>query len=527
MKKCLAYSILITVFIFSFFTLPHLVNASYSWSTIGDGVTKSVISDPVGEDILIVYGGYTVKQSGSEKWAEALVNTTLKDKGVKTIYAVMGPVDEKYLNKTVIKNTKLVADLIKPENYKTKSRIIVIDHSSGAYPAIEFLNQIDSYSTLIGQSITVFNIDEDADFSLAGTKVLLNYYNVVGHDTSGNKSYDYNNATAIKKDISVITTGCFGSSAAELTYCIHMRLINKEASGQLLASGYLDPTFINNDYNNITDANVEISYLSDLVSSTSTVTPSVVAKDPDPASITSTSAILKGTVNIGNYDPENVNVCFQYIDNKSYYYAKDPWSNVPTNNIVGCRGTDLLSNKYTEMTFTPGLTPDTTYHYRLSMIGDLDATTVSNEITFKTLADFTTFPSATDSTNTNTGTGTTTINNTTTGELIPCGTKAALADDNPNNDVCEGLNGWNNLMTLVNNVVNFVLFKLALPIAAIMFVYAGFELVTSGGSSEKKSKAKKIFTNVAIGLILAAAAWLIVNTILVLLEYKDITMFFK
>ena len=97
-------------------------------------------------------------------------------------------------------------------------------------------------------------------------------------------------------------------------------------------------------------------------------------------------------------------------------------------------------------------------------------------------------------------------------QLIPCGTSTNTAP-------CEGKEGWNNLMKLVNNVVNFVLFKLALPIGAIMFVYAGFELLTSGGNTEKMKKAKKIFINVVIGLALAAAAWLIINTILTILGY--------
>jgi hypothetical protein len=74
-------------------------------------------------------------------------------------------------------------------------------------------------------------------------------------------------------------------------------------------------------------------------------------------------------------------------------------------------------------------------------------------------------------------------------------------------------------MNLINKVIKFVLFDLAVPIAAIMFLYAGFELITSGGSTEKRGMAKKVFTNALIGLALAAAAWLIVRTILSILGY--------
>lgn len=81
--------------------------------------------------------------------------------------------------------------------------------------------------------------------------------------------------------------------------------------------------------------------------------------------------------------------------------------------------------------------------------------------------------------------------------------------------------GFNELLTLVNNVVNFILFSLAIPIAAIMFFYAGFLMVTAGSeSASSRTKAKTIFTNTLIGLVIAAAAWVIVHTILTILGYS-------
>ncbi|MBI3888813.1 hypothetical protein HY311_03410 [Candidatus Nomurabacteria bacterium] len=96
-----------------------------------------------------------------------------------------------------------------------------------------------------------------------------------------------------------------------------------------------------------------------------------------------------------------------------------------------------------------------------------------------------------------------------TSGLVPCLTKS-------NPGPCD----FNALMTLVNTLINFALYFMAIPIAAIMFVYAGFELVSSGGSTEKRGIAKKVFTNAVIGLILAAAAWLIVKTLLSILGYS-------
>ncbi len=92
--------------------------------------------------------------------------------------------------------------------------------------------------------------------------------------------------------------------------------------------------------------------------------------------------------------------------------------------------------------------------------------------------------------------------------LIPCGTK-----ENP--APCD----FTAFMTLINTIISFILFDLAVPIAAIMFAYAGFLLVTSGGSTGSRETAKKVFTNTALGLIFIAGAWLIIRTVLLVLGY--------
>ncbi|MES2416251.1 MAG: hypothetical protein V4504_00960 [Patescibacteria group bacterium] len=80
--------------------------------------------------------------------------------------------------------------------------------------------------------------------------------------------------------------------------------------------------------------------------------------------------------------------------------------------------------------------------------------------------------------------------------------------------------GWDDLMDLINKVLNFILFKLAIPIAAIMFCYAGFLMITAGDESAgARNKAKSIAGGVVMGLIFAAAAWLIVHLVLDTLGY--------
>jgi hypothetical protein len=82
--------------------------------------------------------------------------------------------------------------------------------------------------------------------------------------------------------------------------------------------------------------------------------------------------------------------------------------------------------------------------------------------------------------------------------------------------------GFKEFIDLINNVIEFILFKMAIPIAAIMFAYAGFLMVTAGGeAAHARQEAKEIAMNTVIGLIFAAAAFLIVKTILSILGYTD------
>jgi amino acid transporter len=93
------------------------------------------------------------------------------------------------------------------------------------------------------------------------------------------------------------------------------------------------------------------------------------------------------------------------------------------------------------------------------------------------------------------------------GGLVPC--------DNSATQPCN----FTALMSLINKVIDFIFKALVVPIAAVMFAYAGFLLITAGGG-EGKTKAKKIFTSAVIGLLFAAGSWIIVKTLLSILGYK-------
>jgi hypothetical protein len=99
------------------------------------------------------------------------------------------------------------------------------------------------------------------------------------------------------------------------------------------------------------------------------------------------------------------------------------------------------------------------------------------------------------------------------GGLVPCGNDKD-AEGNIINP-CD----FDYFLFMINKIINFILTVLAIPLAAVAFAYAGFLLLFSGGQASQRQKAKTIFWNTAIGLIIIAACWLIISTILSVLGY--------
>ncbi len=88
---------------------------------------------------------------------------------------------------------------------------------------------------------------------------------------------------------------------------------------------------------------------------------------------------------------------------------------------------------------------------------------------------------------------------------------------------CDGVTipcNFDMIIVLVNNVIDFLIVFIAFPIIAIVVAWAGILLLTSGGSSSAKEKAKTMIGHVVIGLILALLAWGIIKIILVTLGYQ-------
>lgn len=99
--------------------------------------------------------------------------------------------------------------------------------------------------------------------------------------------------------------------------------------------------------------------------------------------------------------------------------------------------------------------------------------------------------------------------------LVICG----IGEANP----CTICDIW----ALANKVINFILFTLATPILIIVLIAGGFIYLTSGGNPKKTETAKGLITSAIAGIIIAFAAWLIVDTILKTLVNEKFTIAWK
>ena len=96
------------------------------------------------------------------------------------------------------------------------------------------------------------------------------------------------------------------------------------------------------------------------------------------------------------------------------------------------------------------------------------------------------------------------------GGLVPCGT----AETEP----CK----FSDFYLMIKNIIRFGLFYFAIPIATLSFAGAGLMLMTSGDNESKRTTAKNMIWWALIGLVLAFAAWLIVDAILDALVKEEV-----
>ena len=88
------------------------------------------------------------------------------------------------------------------------------------------------------------------------------------------------------------------------------------------------------------------------------------------------------------------------------------------------------------------------------------------------------------------------------GGLVPCGNTA--------DDPCT----FKDIFELIGNVIKFLLFTLALPLCALAIVWGGIIIVLNPANPGERAKGLDIIKNAMIGLALALASYLIVDTLL-------------
>lgn len=205
------------------------------------------------------------------------------------------------------------------------------------------------------------------------------------------------------------------------------------------------------------------------------------------ADVTSTSATLRGRVDPGGYQTV---VWFQYaLDN-----AFQSGSNAIYIEDVGA-GTVPVEFSAT----ADDLQPNTTYYYRAGALHTENDLTVSFYTeNFTTLAEGQVPIDGGDQPN----------------EPSQPNIQGPIVEDTGAIVECVENCGYRELISLVQRIIDFLIFTIAMPLGAIIFMWAGFKYLTSGGDTGKLKEAKGMFFAVFVGLAIALAAWLIVNTLL-------------
>ncbi len=81
---------------------------------------------------------------------------------------------------------------------------------------------------------------------------------------------------------------------------------------------------------------------------------------------------------------------------------------------------------------------------------------------------------------------------------------------------CNGVGGCQSVCDIAQvaqNLLNDGIY-IAVFLSAMLFAWAGWKYLTNVASSEGVTKAKEIFINVAVGLVIILAGWIVVDTLM-------------
>ncbi|BCX15879.1 MAG: hypothetical protein KatS3mg098_108 [Candidatus Parcubacteria bacterium] len=100
---------------------------------------------------------------------------------------------------------------------------------------------------------------------------------------------------------------------------------------------------------------------------------------------------------------------------------------------------------------------------------------------------------------------------------VPCDENSRLECSSNEGLVPCGYNGvyctFPHFWVMVDRIIQFALFYIALPVGVIWIIVGGFLMMTSAGNESRFSKGKDYIRSVIIALLIAFGAWLIVDTL--------------
>jgi hypothetical protein len=163
------------------------------WNPVSNGVTTKDTGG--GNNIVIVYGGYTATMADSQGWVTQLTSVRLGPLGVGHMYAVQGPEDPDYSSRE-IGNSELAAALATQAT--PSSYVIILAHSSGGFVADELFTFVDSS---VMSKIAYFNLD-GGSWALTDTMVttMRGVYFCGAHDSVAGYSENWSSDQSLYSD---------------------------------------------------------------------------------------------------------------------------------------------------------------------------------------------------------------------------------------------------------------------------------------------------------------------------------------
>ena len=80
---------------------------------------------------------------------------------------------------------------------------------------------------------------------------------------------------------------------------------------------------------------------------------------------------------------------------------------------------------------------------------------------------------------------------------------------------CDGPNcDFNSLIQLINNIIKFLMFSVAVPLAALGFMFMGGKMVISSNKESAKTEAKEGIGLIIKGFLIMLGAYVFIKTIL-------------